>query len=562
MLRRTMESTLDIWRLLAGVALFLFAMTQLEAALQALGGRSVALFLKRQARNRVTAVLSGIATTAFLQSSSVVGLMVLAFTGAGLLALPSALAIIFGSNLGTTATGWIVATLGFKFEIFTLAYPSIAIGGAALLFGRGRWSDGGRALLGLGLLLLGLHYMKQSVAGIEQLIDIEDLAGRAPWQYLLFGVIVAAVIQSSSATIMITLAALNAEIISLPNAVAVAIGADLGTTTTVLIGTIKGSAEKKRVALGHVIFNAVIATAAFALRTPLLGLIAVLGIEDPLYSLVAFHSLFNLIGLLVFLPLTAPFAAFLERLVEADEVREAHYLSEVSPGVSEASLAAIERETSALIARAVHLAAAAFDPSLEVPPGRLPVPHKRGIREQRRRSFEELYHASKTLEGEIVEFALSLQTGELEEQDSIRLGQLLTAARRSLRSAKAIKDVRHNLVDFAGPASTAERRYLDRFADSMRAYLAELFSLREHDEQRVDFADMAALLQHVHRQHDSIHEAIFADVRDGKVDQTLVSTLLNVNRELLNCQLWLLIALGNYHLPEEQAADLEQIPAA
>jgi hypothetical protein len=73
---------------------------------------------------------------------------------------------------------------------------------------------------------------------------------------------------------------------------------------------------------------------------------------------------------------------------------------------------------------------------------------------------------------------------------------------------------------------------------------------------------MAALLRHVHRQHDSIHEAIFADVRDGNVDQTLVSTLLNVNRELLNCQLWLLIALGNYHLPGEQAADLEQIPAA
>jgi phosphate:Na+ symporter len=557
-----MQENFDLWRLLAGIALFLFAMTQLEAALKALGGRSVALYLRKQAGNRLKALVGGILTTAFLQSSSVVALMVLAFTGAGLLTLPSALAIVFGSNLGTTFTGWIVATLGFKFEIFELGLPMIAIGGAVMLFGKGRWAEAGRALLGLGLLLLGLHYMKQSVAGLEQLIDIEELAGRAAWQFLLFGVIVAAVIQSSSATIMITLAALNAELISLPNAVAVAIGADLGTTTTVLIGAVKGSAEKKRVAAGHVIFNGVIATVAFVLRGPLLGLIALLGIQDPLYSLVAFHSLFNLIGLFAFLPLTHPFAAFLERLIEEDTAREARYLSEVSPGVSEAALAAIERETSALIARVTHLAAAAFDPPLAVPSGRLPVSHKRGISEQRRRSFEELYHASKTLEGEIVEFALRLQTGELDEQDSIRLGQLLTAARRSLRSAKAIKDVRHNLVDFAGPASTAEQRFLDRFADSMRAYLAELFSLREHDEQRVDFADMAALLQHVHRQHDSIHEAIFADVRDGNVDETLVSTLLNVNRELLNCQLWLLIALGNYHLPEEQAADLEQIPAA
>ncbi|MGI9341793.1 MAG: Na/Pi cotransporter family protein [Gammaproteobacteria bacterium] len=556
-----METSLDIWRLLAGVALFLFAMTQLEAALQSLGGRSVALFLKRRARNRVTAVLSGIATTAFLQSSSVVGLMVLAFTGAGLLTLPSALAIIFGSNLGTTFTGWIVATLGFKFEIFTLAYPAIAIGGAALLFGRGRWAEGGRALLGLGLLLLGLYYMKQSVAGIEQLIDIQNLAGLAPWQYLLFGVVVAAVIQSSSATMMMTMAALNAGIISLPNAAAIAIGADLGTTTTVLLGALKGSSEKKRAALGHVIFNAVTDIIAFALRVPLLGLIATLGLQDPLYSLVAFHSLFNLIGLCVFLPVTVPFANFLERLVPADDAREARYLSDVSPAVNEAALAAVERETSLLIARALHLARTAFDPVIAKPQGRLPVPHERGIEASTDRPFDELYRASKQLEGEIVEFATRLQGGGLEEQDSLRLTHLLTASRRAMRSAKAIKDVRHNLIDFASPASGAAQGYLKQFADSMHDYLNDLFALRDRDADALHFDDLAALLQQLHRRHDMIHETVFSDVRDRHVDETLVSTLLNVNRELMNCQFWLLMSLASYHLTEEQAADLEQIPA-
>lgn len=557
-----MPTDFDLWRLLAGIALFLFAMTQLEAALQALGGRSVALYLKRQAGKRVNAVIGGIVTTAFLQSSSVVGLMVLAFTGAGLLTLPSALAIVFGSNLGTTFTGWIVATIGFKFEIYELALPLIALGGATLLFGRGHWSDTGRVVLGLGLLLLALQFMKESVAGLEQLVELQALAGLAPWQYTLVGIVVAGVIQSSSATMMLTLTALNAGFITLPSAAAIAIGGDLGTTTTVLLGALRGSAEKKRVALGHVLFNTVGASVAFTLRLPLLGLIALAGIQDPLYSLVAFHSLFNSIALLIFVPLTRPFAAFLQRLIGADETREARYLTEVSPAVSEAALSAVDRETSLLIARTLELSRKAFDPALPRPPGRLPVPHKRGIRKQRERGFEELYRATKKHEGEILEFALQLQAGELPDNDSVRLGQLLTAARRAMRSAKAIKDIRHNLIEFAGPASDAEQQYLGRFGDSMRAYLASLYGLREKGAKRITFEDLVAVLQVLQKHHGAIHDAIFADVRAGTVEETLVSTLLNVNRELMNCQLWLVLALGSYHLAKDQAEDLEQVPIA
>jgi phosphate:Na+ symporter len=122
----------DFWRMLAGIGLFLYAMAQLEGALQAIGGRSLAEFLRRHTGTPVQSVLSGTIATAILQSSSVVGLMVLAFVGAGLLSLKNALGIVFGSNLGTTFTGWIVATLGFKFEIIELALP--LIGGGALLF--------------------------------------------------------------------------------------------------------------------------------------------------------------------------------------------------------------------------------------------------------------------------------------------------------------------------------------------------------------------------------------------------------------------------------------------
>lgn len=559
-----MSSEFDLWRLLAGIALFLFAMTQLELALKALGGRSLALYLREQAGSRLKAVFGGIVTTALLQSSSVVGLMVLAFTGAGLLSLPSALGIVFGSNLGTTFTGWIVATLGFKFEIFELALPLIALGGAALLFGKGRWAQGGRALLGLGLLLLGLQYMKDSVSGLQQLIDIQQLAGLSPWQFLLFGVVVAAVIQSSSATLMLTLAALHADIISLPNAAAVAIGADLGTTTTVLLGALKASAEKKRVALGHVIFNAVTDGIAFALRLPLLALIALLGISDPLYSLVAFHSLFNLVGLVIFIPLTNVFARFLERLVSDDDTHEALYLTEISPAVSEAALAAIERETSRLISRALLLMRIAFDPALKAPAGHMPLAGKSETGEHRPQSFQELYHSSKTLEGEILEFAIRVQTGELEEKDSTRLEQLLSASRRAMQSAKAIKDIHHNLQEFARGVDNTQHRYLLQYRRSMEEYLRQLFALRGTEDQEpgtVSFEDLVGILKPLQLRHNAIHETIYTDIQQGIIAKSLVSTLLNVNRELLNCQLWLTYALGEHALLENQAKDLQQVPA-
>lgn len=550
----------DYWELLAGIALFLFAMAQLETGLQALGGRPLALYLKERADRRVNAVLGGIVGTAILQSSSVVGLMVLAFTGAGLLNLTSALGIVFGSNLGTTLTGWIVATLGFKFEIFNLALPCIGLGGLAYLFGRGRTVDYGRIALSVGLLLLGLQMMKESVESVQQLIDIQDLAGLAPWQYLLFGIVVAAVIQSSSATMIITLAALNAGIISLPNAAAVAIGADLGTTTTVILGALRGSHTKQQVAAGHVIFNVVTDLIAFILRLPLLGVVAMLGIEDPLYALVAFHSLFNLLGLLIFIPVTAPFARWLEQLFPERETQEARYLSEVSHGAGSASLQAVECETQLLIARAVRLIMAGFSPPLTEPPGRSPVQHRRGIEQHVQKPFDNQYHAAKTLEGELVEFTIRLQAEELDADDSARLSRLLSAAREAMHCAKAIKNINHNLVEMAGAESALPSGYTDRFRNETQQFVTDIYQLRAANAETIAFEDLAAALQAAHRRHDAAHDDVYAGVRDNRIDESKVSSLLNVIRELLRANESLVFALGDYYLDPAEADDLERLP--
>lgn len=554
-----MNGEFDYWGLLAGIALFLFAMMQLEAGLKALGGRSLAIYLRRQTGNPVKAVFGGIVSTAFLQSSSVVGLMVLAFTGAGLLNPTAALGIVFGSNLGTTLTGWIVATLGFKFEIFSLSLPLIGCGGLAVVFASGRWTEYGRAVLGLGLLLMGLQFMNTSVSSLEALVDINDLSDLAPWQYLLFGTLVAAVIQSSSATMMITLSALHAGIIDLPNAAAVAIGADLGTTTTVMLGAIKGSATKKQVAAGHVLFNVVTDLIAFILLVPLLGLVALAGIDDPLYALVAFHSLFNLLGLLIFLPLTGRFAGLLQTLFTRDERQEARYLGEVGHGVSEAAIDAVKRETSLLIARALRLCMAAFEPALAKPSGLPPVRHLRGMTQMQTATFEELYAATKTLEGELLEFTIRLQADPLPQNDSERLAQLLTAAREAMHCAKAIKDIRHNLQDLSQAGDARLQDYAALSRSTMSNFLDDAHALRATEDQPVEFSGLADMLRRIEVRHTTFHEQVYADVREDRVDERQVSTLLNVNRELLTAQRSLTLALGGYHLERSQVEELERL---
>ena len=554
------NQAINYWEFLAGLALFLFAMGLLESALKSMGGRTLARFLKQQSENRFKAVIGGLLGTALLQSSSVVGLMVLAFVGAGLLSLAGGLGVIFGSNLGTTFTGWIVATLGFKVDLFSLALPLIALGGAAHLFGRGRLVQIGKAFLGLGLLLMGLQFMKSSVASLEQMIDVASLANLQPWQYLLFGALVAAVIQSSSATMMITLTALSVGIVTLPNAAAVAIGADLGTTTTVVLGALKGSTPKRQVAAGHVLFNVITDALAFLLRVPLLGLVAAIGIEDPLYALVAFHSLFNLMGLCLFLPFTRQFANLLQRLIKPENTHEAAYLAEVSSGAGDAALQATESETAHLVSRVIRLVTIAFDPPLALPRKGYPVgPWEQEILSDDR-EFNASYRAIKKLEGEILDFAVRLEATPLSAEESIRLNQLLVAVREATHSAKSIKDITHNLAEFRSTASGAEIEYRKMFRADMERFFLDLFSMKEAEDDEVQLEELVEAMSLLESRHDKVHEQIYRDIQQGSLTESRISSMLNVNREILISGRALLIAMACYHLDSKQAQAIARMP--
>ena len=551
-------STADFWQFVGGIGLFLFAMSQLETALNGFAGSALRSYLRRHTDRPLKSIAVGASATAVVQSSSLVGLMVLAFVGASVISLENALGVILGANLGTTLTGWLVTTLGFKLNLDSIALPLVGVGTLILVGREGRPAEFGRMLAGIGFLLMGLSFMKDSVGAVATTVDVQRLAGLAAWQYLLFGVVFAAVVQSSSATMMLTLASLHAGVIELPAAAAVVVGADLGTTSTMLIGALKGAAGKKRVALAHVLFNVTTAVMAFALLAVLLDVIRRLGISDPLLSLVAFHSLFNAIGIVVFLPFMKPFAHFLEGRFVADVAQESLYVGETEATVSDAALSAISKETAFIISRVIRHNRLAFSPALPRPPGRPPLesgshPHDDS------RSFDEHYRRNKRLEGEILSFAIRVQGQPLAAEQSKRLNRLLSAVRHAISAAKSLRDIRHNLAELAESPRRELYAYTDYFRSVSTEFYGELYRLGSDTDAHAVVQDFAELLNRVHVGHEQMHSKIYADVQRGRLADADISSLLNVNRGILNANTSLVLALQEFCLEEGEAATLNQL---
>jgi phosphate:Na+ symporter len=554
----------DLWQPIAGIGLFLFAMRQIEIALEQAQGRSFRAFVRRNTERPIQGVVSGTVVTAILQSSSLVGLMMLALVGAGVVKMRNALAVIFGANLGTTFTGWIVATIGFKLDLEAMALPLIGIGGLAyILTTRAALHQSARFALSLGLLLMGLGFMKVAAGDINSIIDIETLAGYGPVQFLVFGAIFSAIVQSSSATMAVTLSALYGGVIDLPSAAAVAIGADLGTTSTVLLGAVKGSAAKKRVAAGHFLFNLVTDVIAFLLRTPLLGVIALIGITDNLIALVAFHSLFNFIGLLIFMPIINPVARFLDgRFAETDMTINRH-LGAVAATIPEPAVEAVELETAHLLQRVIRQNLLVVDPPIRIRKGRLPIgPIDDVYDEGVHRKFETEYLTTKRLEGEILAFTIQAQSAQLEASQSDRIDRCQRAVREAVHAAKSLKDIETDLRQFESSSEPALIAYGQRFRDVLTEFYLALYAIRDREDDPVSLEDIFELNQLFQRGHEEVHRTIFTDIRRNRLQEGDISSLLNANRELFASCRAIVTAIAVYALAPEQMDALERLPGS
>jgi phosphate:Na+ symporter len=339
-----------IGTVVGGIGLFLLGMILMTDGLKALAGDALRSILARFTTNRFSAIGAGAGVTALVQSSSATTLATIGFVSAGLLSFQNAIGVNIGAALGTTSTGWLVSLLGLKLSIGKLMLPIIGIGALAKLLGKGRVAQIGMALAGFGTIFVGIDTLQAGMEDLAQQFNPESfpqatIMGRL--LLVLIGVGMTVVMQSSSAAVATTLAALAGGTINLEQAASLVIGQNMGTSVTAAIASIGASTPARRTALAHVMYNVSTGTIALLMMPVFLGLVETatdsLIFDDDALTIAAFHTAFNVVGVLVFLPLIPRMARLVERVVKARGPRLTQHLDPTLAAVPPVAIEAARR---------------------------------------------------------------------------------------------------------------------------------------------------------------------------------------------------------------------------
>ena len=554
-----MKETFDLWKLLAGLGVFLFGMILLEESVKALSGKAFRRIIRLYTNGTLRAIGSGSLVTAILQSSSAVSLMVLAFVGAGVMSMENAIGVMMGSNIGTTCTAWIVAAFGFKSKIESFALPLVGMGGIGLIF-FGSYSKlfhTSRLLIGFGFLFLGLDYMKGSVESIAQSFDLSRIPGYGLWLYLIVGILLTALMQSSSASIAVVLTALNSQLINFNMGVAMVIGANVGTTITVLLGSIGGAQSKKRVALSHLIFNVVTGVIAFLSIQGLVGFIKLfLDINsNSVIGLALFHTLFNIIGVILFFPFVGLLARTLIKLYRDYKPMLTVYINNTPTEVPDAATAALKKEINHLLqeCQLYNLRLLKIDEKLVFDQDSPFEKHKK-----KKFAIDHLYENIKLLHAEIFAFYSRLQNQKLEESEAKELERMIYASRNIMNSIKNFKGIRHNMDEFEG----SENSFLNLQYALFRKRLVELYHnmnrilhLKEKEEQ---YRTLLTTFVHIEQADNRFIRETMTAVSEKQIQEMEISSLLLVNRLFTQACRMQIFSMKDLLLSQEQINDFDR----
>ena len=341
--------------ILSGIAIFIIGMFFMQDGFKQLSGGILEKLLEKFTSNTLYAILTGFLSTSVVQSSTIITLIVVSFLSAELLTLVQAVGIVFGSNVGSTTTAWIVSSLGVDVKISTYAFPMLVFGVVLRFFKSNGVKGSGNVLLGLGFIFLGISYIKDGFDIMKNSIDLASYAMEGYLGiivYILIGILITVVIQSSAATLAIVITALNADSITYVNAIALAIGANVGTTLTTILASFASNENGKRVALIHFLFNLISATFITILIYQFIDLTdfiaPFLGVSDNNYGmkLALFHTIFSVTGVILLTPAISLLVKLSEKLIQkkVSSASKPKYLNQSVLSNPDASLAALRKE--------------------------------------------------------------------------------------------------------------------------------------------------------------------------------------------------------------------------
>jgi phosphate:Na+ symporter len=538
-----MWDNFDPIQLFGGLGMFLFGIYLMEEAVRKLSGGSLRKFIRKYTNGTFRSIFVGFLSTVALQSSSALSLIVLAFVGAGVIKMQQAIGLILGANIGSTTTGWIVAGLGFNFNIEIFALPLIAVGGlfSVLLSEKERLSKYFNIICALGLLFYGLGLMKSSVEELGNAIDLAEMPNYGILFYFAMGVLATAIMQASSATVALTLTALNAGLLSFNDAAAMVVGADLGTTITIVIGSLGGGVLKKRVAWAQVGFNLITAFAALLFLPLLIAFVTIFFKIDkhPVEALVLFHSSFNVLGVLLFIPFIDRFSNFLENLLKDRKTNSAKFINEESAKMTYSALIAMKKETA-------HLYNDILFHNLKVMEieAKSIFLNNEFAKEDKHLSLPKEYENIKQLQSEILTFGAGIQMKELSKTELSQLDRLLHGLRLMVHSAKSIKDIRHNLLDFESEENSFVHEQYHRFKERISDLYMEIAKiLNSFESQKIDSSKILQLLEKVKNDDKIFLDQTLSAINNKEIKDLSVSNIIVANRAFVQSNRQAILAL-------------------
>ena len=536
---------MQIFTLLGALGMFLYGMNLMSSGLQKAAGDKLRGFLTAMTSNPFKGVMTGLGITSLIQSSSATTVMVVSFVNAGLLTLAQAIGVIMGANIGTTVTAWLVAWLGFKADISILAIPLMAVGFLCSNSKKNQRQNIGELIVGFSLLFLGLSFMKESVPDLNQTPEVLEFV--KSWAshgfgsvliFLVFGTVLTLVLQSSSATMAITLIMLSMGWIPFNMACAMVLGENIGTTITANIAASVGNTQAKRAAMSHTIFNVFGVIWALILFKPFLALVGsiieLFGLPNPaaegfivdpnsasdstaaLYGLSMLHTLFNTFNTLILIW----FVRFIEKAVKSiikspkKQESDAFRLKYISAG----PLATPELATEQAFKEIIHFA--------EISRNGLGYA-KQALMESNADKFEELRkklvkyeEISDKIEYEIASFLNAVSASDISEATSIKIKAMykIIGEMESLGdSGEAISRIiaRRNIHKKSFDEATI--KHLTGMTEAVdSAYEAMIANLNAaHNGELEDISNAYNAEEHINTLRNNLRDAEIEDIEDG-----------------------------------------------
>lgn len=549
--------TLQIRNLLGGFGLFLFGISIFEEGIETSSTSTLKKVVEARTNTKLKSILTGTFITSIVQSSTIVTMIVLGFVGAGLLAVNNAIGVVLGANLGSSITPRIVTLIGFKLNIESIALPIIAIGGIGMLLFNRESKSHTRCKMAVGfwLLFLGLGFMKESMDVLGHTTDLlryEHIGLR--WM-ILTGIILTIILQTSTATSILTLAALNSGIITFDMALGIMIGANIGTPSTALIGwflsSIGNTRAKKQVALSHFFFNIFAWIIVIVFLPQIRNLIENTRNlwNEPLYSLAAFHTLYNLIGVIVLWPIIPLYARIIKRLVPEQKANRTLGIQKIESALPEEIIATIKQDLLIFIQKICSFYSHVFQFSLTVKPHtQKPKPSRRSLLLQRfdgngislrpqhgTRTAESLtkeYEEIKTIEQRLFAFLINSDKTTFSKDQLSELELINNDIAWIAFGAKSIKDMKVMILELKHSkenyAQEVDHNFKERMQNSLRAITHHI-----RLSQTVPLSDYQKIIDQIDRDDDHFLKTMMNKISKMNITQEDLTEIMKINRSIV-----------------------------